>query len=103
MRKRIVIGVLAIVVIAVGAYFASQPKKGSWDYHKRACDRANERMHRIDWRSRLAFWVRQKSGGWVTPRFLLPDKKEEERLASEIVRHVEVMVQMGALRVEDVK
>ena len=35
MRKRIVIGLLAVVVIGVVAFFVSQPKKGSVEWHKR--------------------------------------------------------------------
>ena len=35
MRKRIVIGLLAVVVIGVGAFFVSQPKEGSVEWHKR--------------------------------------------------------------------
>lgn len=33
MRKRIVIGLLAVVVIGVVAFFLSQPKKGSVEWH----------------------------------------------------------------------
>jgi len=45
MRKRIVIG-LAVVLIGAVAFFLSQPKKGSVEWHKRgyldACKRLNE-------------------------------------------------------------
>jgi hypothetical protein len=34
-RKRIIIGLLAVVVIGVVGFFVSQPKKGSVEWHKR--------------------------------------------------------------------
>jgi hypothetical protein len=44
MRKRIVIGLLAVVVIGVMAYFVSQPqpKRGSVEWHKREFVRARD-------------------------------------------------------------
>ena len=54
MRKRIIISLLALAVIGVVAFFVSQPKEGSVEYHKRAYLHArdgsrffNER--RVDW------------------------------------------------------
>ena len=35
-RKRIIIGLLAFLVIGVVVFFVSQPKKGSVEWHKRA-------------------------------------------------------------------
>ena len=41
MRKRLVMGAIAAVVIGVAAYFLSQPRKDSVEYHKRAYLRAS--------------------------------------------------------------
>src|SRR5688500_6271167 len=40
-RKRIVIGLLGIVVIGAVAFFVSQPKKGTVEWHKREYLKAN--------------------------------------------------------------
>ena len=43
MRKRIIIGLLAVVLIGVVAFFLSQPKKGSVEYHIEAYRDAERR------------------------------------------------------------
>jgi hypothetical protein len=42
MRKRLVIGAIAVVVIGVAAYLLSQPKVGNLEYHKREYLKANK-------------------------------------------------------------
>jgi len=40
MRKRTLIGAMAVAVIGVAAYFLSQPRKGTLEYHKKGFLRA---------------------------------------------------------------
>jgi hypothetical protein len=44
MRKRIVIGAIAVVVIGAGAYVFSQPKEGTVEWHKQACESEARRI-----------------------------------------------------------
>lgn len=45
-RKRLIIGAVAVVVIGVAAYLVSQPKEGTVEWHKREYRRACERLYR---------------------------------------------------------
>ncbi len=44
MRKRLVIGVIAAVAVGVGANRLSQPRKGSVEWHKQACENEARRI-----------------------------------------------------------
>ena len=52
-RKRIIIGLLAAVVIGVLAFFLSQPKKGSVEWHKREYLAARKRLFNDTWPDRM--------------------------------------------------
>jgi hypothetical protein len=49
MLNRLLIGAIAVVVIGVAAYFLSQPRKGSVEYHKREYLRINKRGSSVPW------------------------------------------------------
>ena len=73
MRKRIIIGLLAIVVIGVVAFFISQPKKGSVEWHKREYE---NHMQRLDGKRTLFDRIRSAFG--LARR---PDRHMEHRRA----------------------
>jgi hypothetical protein len=52
-RKGIVIGLLAVVVIGVLAFWVSQPKKGSVEWHKREYLAARKRLFDDTWADRM--------------------------------------------------
>lgn len=56
MRKRIVIGLLAIVVIGVSAFFALQPRRGSVEWHKREYRAARNEMFEVCWYKPVRDW-----------------------------------------------
>ena len=59
MRKRIIIGLLAVVVIGVVAFYLSQPKKGSVEWHKREYLGARKRLFNDTWADRMrSFYYR---------------------------------------------
>jgi len=49
MRKRIVIGLLAVVVIGVAAFFVSQPMEGTVEWYKRRFVSAQDKMFGRTW------------------------------------------------------
>lgn len=53
MRKRIAIGLLAVVVIGVVGFLISQPKEGSVEWHKREYFAAMDRATGNTWRDRV--------------------------------------------------
>jgi hypothetical protein len=53
MRKRVIIGLLAVVVIGAGAFFLSQPKKGSVEWHKREYLAVRKRLFNDTWPDRM--------------------------------------------------
>ena len=53
MRKRIIIGLLAIAVIGVVAVFVAQPKKGTLEWHKREYLSAWKILHEETWAERV--------------------------------------------------
>ena len=59
MRKRVVIGVLAIIGIGVLVFVLSQPKPGTVEYHKREYRAAREEMFGRKWYSSIARVVRK--------------------------------------------
>src|SRR5215207_9499521 len=69
MRKRIIIGLLAVVVIGVVVFFLSQPKKGSVEWHKREYLASRESRKFEDWIGRgppvirNAYWDRKWKRG----------------------------------------
>jgi hypothetical protein len=89
-RKRIIIGAIAGVVLGVLAYLLSQPKKGSVEYHKARYLRASYRESGSDWRSRLARWLAVRT---QIPAFL-PDQEER---AQEVAFHRNALVRLGYL------
>jgi hypothetical protein len=48
-RKRIAIGLLAVVVIGVLVFWVSQPKPGSVEWHKREYRAARNQMYGVSW------------------------------------------------------
>jgi len=52
-RKRIVIGLLAVVVIGVVVFLLSQPNRGSVEWHKREYLAARDRATGSTWRDRV--------------------------------------------------
>jgi hypothetical protein len=50
-RKRIVIGVIAVVLVGVIAYVIMQPRKGTAEYHKKEYRAAREKMYGVKWYS----------------------------------------------------
>jgi hypothetical protein len=58
-RKRLVIGALAAIVIGFAAYVLSQPKEGTVEWHKR---RYEKEMHRIDGKGTLFDRIRSEFG-----------------------------------------
>src|SRR5258705_9389676 len=96
MRKRIVIGVVAIIGVGVLGYVVLQPEPGSVEWHKREYLAAWKRSQQEDWRSRLATFLRDKTP--VTPpNSLSPDEKERKLLDEKIMSHRTALRRLGYL------
>jgi hypothetical protein len=52
-KKRLIIGAIAVVVIGVAVYFLSQPKEGTVEWHKRQYLKAFERITQTTWKDKL--------------------------------------------------
>jgi hypothetical protein len=72
-RKRLVIGAIAVAVIGVTAYILSQPKEGTLEWHKREYE---NHMQRITGKRTLFDRIRSEFG--LPPR---PDRHKEHRRA----------------------
>jgi hypothetical protein len=81
-----------MVMIAMGAYFISQPKQETVEWHKREHLRAWKRFHERDWRGRLADWA-----GDSAPDFVYVSKKESDSLRAELGVHREALLRLGYL------
>jgi hypothetical protein len=73
MRKRLIIGVIAVSVIGVAAYILSQPKEGTLEWHKREYE---NHMRRLDGKRTLLDRIRSAFG--LSRR---PDRHLEHRRA----------------------
>lgn len=56
MRKHILIGLLAVMAGGVVAFFVSQPKKGSIEWHKRKYRAARNEMFGVCWNKPVKDW-----------------------------------------------
>jgi hypothetical protein len=92
-RKRIVIGLLILSVIGIAAFFFSQPKKGSVEWHKRKYVAALDyqplvmRAHNL-WRG-----IRGKPDAYVY--FYLDENEREKERRAVIERHQRALIDAG--------
>lgn len=90
MRKRLVIGAIAVVVIGVGAYVFTQPRKGTVEWHKEKYMKCFNRM----WGNTL--WARTKRAATRVvglPPPTTPDPRAETQARS----HLTALVALGYL------
>jgi hypothetical protein len=86
MRKRLVIGATAVVVIGVGAYVLTQPKKGTVEWHS---TRYVALLTEDSWTERLSeMWARLR-GRRVALR------RPPERVFKELQLHEKALIKLG--------
>jgi hypothetical protein len=90
MRKRVVTGAIAVVVIGVAAYVLSQPKKGTVEWHKANYMKCFNRM----WGNTL-WWRTERIARRVAG--LPPPAKPDPRAANEALSHLSALVELGYL------
>jgi hypothetical protein len=90
-RKRIVIGLLAIGAIGVVVFWVSQPKRGSLEWHKREYFALVDRMCERRPVDRALKWIQSKTG------LQLPGNKGEKqlRLARKAEVHRLALIERG--------
>jgi hypothetical protein len=91
-RKRIIIGLLAVVVIGVGVFFLSQPKKGSVEYHKREYLATLDKLFGRRWVDRV--WSYLDKAGARRERL---SSEEKDGLELRLVRHQRSLIDLGFL------
>ena len=84
MRKRLLIGAIAAVVIGVAAYFLSQPRKGTVEYHKRKYAEA--------WEAEVPAWVLKKGVPGVVKEFY------QRRRTHQLDFHRNALIDSGYLK-----
>ena len=83
MRKRIIIGLLAVVVIGVVVFFLSQPKKGTVEWHKREYLGAWKILREETWAARIkAIYYRVTKAVRPTPIWGDQEEQAEGKLRS---------------------
>lgn len=96
MRKRIVIGLLALVVIAGLAFFVSQPKKGSVEWHKREYLAAWDRIEEKTWSDRVRRVYQRVMN---VPEGTSRSASDKFHLAAESAdQHLAALVRLGYLK-----
>jgi hypothetical protein len=90
-RKRVVIAALAVLVIGVGAFVLSQPKKGSLEWHKQEYQDARMRLNRYTFADRARrVWAR------IMGKPVLP-LVEEVKLRQKVIDHEAALLEIGFL------
>lgn len=100
MRKRIVIGLLAIVVISVGAFVLTRPKEGSIEWHRRKYLAAWDRQHEntlVDRLKRKYHGVTRTTPRMRTTVEFHEHLKAMQKNLDEIREHREALVRLGYL------
>ena len=95
MRKRLVMGAVAAVVIGVTVYFLSQPKKGTVEWHKKEYLKAADRLAVNTWKHKL-----KRVAFRVTGR-LLRDSWDADAYRSDVKafeQHQASLVRLGYLQ-----
>jgi len=87
MRKRLVMGAVAAVVIGVTVYFLSQPKKGTVEWHKKEYLKAADRLAVNTWKYKLKRVYRRIAkrpppGSWDADAYRSDVKVFEQHQAS---------------------
>lgn len=95
MRKRIIIGLLAIVVIGVVAFVVSQPKKGSVEWHKKEYLAAWKELHGETWGEQIKEIAYDITGHRFRPRKLT--SAERGRLDKQAESNRVALVRLGYL------
>jgi hypothetical protein len=92
-RKRIAIALLILSVIGVVAFFVSQPKKGSVEWHKREYKKARRQyaMDSLPYRARRAYAILTRT---EPPRFT---EEERRAIATKVLAHEGALLQLGFL------
>ena len=96
MRKRIVIGLLAVVVIGTAVFFFSQPKKGSVEWHMQQRVKGWNRLNGETWPERSKRIIFDITGHALQPQRLSAD--EWHRISREAESNWVALVNAGYLR-----
>lgn len=94
MRKRIIIGLLAVVVIGVVAFYISQPKKGSVEWHAREYEGLLRRIEGKTLKHRCArVWAAIRRASVPPPLTF----KERQALLKELSKQQRIVIRCGYL------
>src|SRR5687767_13758202 len=95
MRKRLIIGAIAAVVIGVAAYVLSEPKEGTVEWHKAGYLKERKKIERrtvLDQFERLYVKIRKPRN--YTFRSVSGD---------ELKKHTEALIQLGFLEAKRIR
>ncbi len=92
MRKRIVIGLLAIAVMAAGASIFSRPKPGTVDYHKAEYLKARDALEERSLAGLCRRLVHQTTGVWK-----FRNANVHKELREKLDAHEAALIQCGYL------
>ena len=94
MRKRVIIGVLAIIGAGFLLFVLSQPKKGSSEWHQREFRAAYDRLTGRTWLDRVRGFCRRVLGLRIPPM----GKYERNSLCDRLDRHEKALIDLGFLK-----